>query len=256
MRDVQKCLRHIFDVTKKENPAPVVFSAYNFGNYLLHANKTIEKMEKKEKPKSAREGRSCSSTIGAEESPAPLQQSESTTSEATLKLEQSTSTHDRSSQSRLTRFPVPSDLSSERRRGDFDFLIVSQGHGCVAIEVKAVGFYVLPVTLDDLGKRVDHGCQQLYKQEDVLRHIFGEILQPGERDNPDTSCQSQDQGHVVLPVTKVLALPNIKRTRLTELLKHDTSLNEVKYRVSLHFCAETVKGGTGVGSVLDFKMKL
>ena len=88
-------------------------------------------------------------------------------------------------------FPNPGDLGKDLKRGDFDVLVLSQSHGCIVMETKAVG-YAEQVDLAAVRKKLERAVKQLCKEETVLRHLFGDLME-------------------ALPVRKVVAMPNISR---------------------------------------------
>ncbi|XP_076454333.1 uncharacterized protein LOC143289240 [Babylonia areolata] len=95
-------------------------------------------------------------------------------------------------------FTSPEDLDVDLKRGDFDVLLVSPHHGLVVMETKGVGSTLDP-DLAVLRKKVEQAAQQLFKQETVLRQLFGDLV-----------------GGVGLRVRKVVALPNVPRHLLRE----------------------------------------
>ena len=104
-------------------------------------------------------------------------------------------------------FPSPADLGKDLKRGDFDFLILSQRHGCIVMETKAVG-YADEADVAAVRKKVDLAVKQLSKAETVLRHMFRDLIE-------------------ALPVRKVLAMPNVGREDLMAACDDGEGLEKV-----------------------------
>nr|KAG5706773.1 hypothetical protein BaRGS_007276 [Batillaria attramentaria] len=110
-------------------------------------------------------------------------------------------------------FLRPRDLKPDLQRGKFAVLIISKHHGLVIIEIKAIGdaFVMAEESMtkekehNSIKTKIQKALSQLDKEETVLKYLVSDL--------------SRD-----LPIKKALALPNLKRTKLEEVLLQDSEL--------------------------------
>nr|KAG5694150.1 hypothetical protein BaRGS_001477 [Batillaria attramentaria] len=102
-------------------------------------------------------------------------------------------------------FPLPGDLPSTHRRGDFDVIILHQQYGVLLGEIKSVGLHDNNPTDKTVAERVSKAVKQLDKCEKVVNHVTSDVA-PG------------------VSVRKTLILPYISRTQLQHVLDGDSQL--------------------------------
>lgn len=102
--------------------------------------------------------------------------------------------------------PTVANLSPTLRQGTFDLLLIHKLYGLVLCEVKATSGNV---SGREIGKKLRKTVLQLNKVQEVLTHLVSDIA-PGIR------------------VTKVIALPNLRESRMKTVLATDLDLTKVK----------------------------
>ncbi|XP_025112901.1 uncharacterized protein LOC112575337 isoform X2 [Pomacea canaliculata] len=106
---------------------------------------------------------------------------------------------------------LPPSLPNNWKQGDFDVLLIHRQHGLVVCEVKAVGDNIQSVNMsqqdvdNNIRQKLSNAVSQLDKAEAMLSHLVSDIA-PG------------------LPVTKVIAFPNLTARQLQQAISGDSLL--------------------------------
>ncbi|XP_025100534.1 uncharacterized protein LOC112567880 [Pomacea canaliculata] len=114
---------------------------------------------------------------------------------------------------------LPPSLPQSWKQGDFNVLLIHRQYGLVVCEVKAVGDHIKAVNMsqqdidNNIRQKLSNAVSQLDKAEAMLSHLVSDIA-PG------------------LPVTKVIAFPNITTRQLQQAISGDSLL----IQVSVSFC--------------------
>lgn len=102
------------------------------------------------------------------------------------------------------RIPRPIDLEQQYRRGDFDILIIHRHLGFFIGEIKSVGANFEQLNLSEheqdaiLLQKIDQSIHSLNRADAILRHIVSDLSD--------------------INVSKILILPNIKRSQLRRVI--------------------------------------
>nr|KAG5692908.1 hypothetical protein BaRGS_031412 [Batillaria attramentaria] len=102
-------------------------------------------------------------------------------------------------------FPLPGDLPSTQREGDFDVIVIHRKYGVLLGEIKSVGIHGNNPTDKAVADKVTKAVKQLDKCEKVVNHVMSDVA-PG------------------VSVRKTLILPYISRTQLQHVLDGDSQL--------------------------------
>nr|KAG5692915.1 hypothetical protein BaRGS_031419 [Batillaria attramentaria] len=102
-------------------------------------------------------------------------------------------------------FPLPGDLPSTQREGDFDVIVIHRKYGVLLGEIKSVGIHDNNPTDKAVADKVTKAVKQLDKCEQVVNHVLSDVA-PG------------------VSVRKTLILPYISRTQLQHVLDGDSQL--------------------------------
>nr|KAG5692898.1 hypothetical protein BaRGS_031402 [Batillaria attramentaria] len=102
-------------------------------------------------------------------------------------------------------FPLPGDLPSTQREGDFDVIVIHRKYGVLLGEIKSVGIHDNNPTDKAVADKVTKAVKQLDKCEQVVNHVMSDVA-PG------------------VSVRKTLILPYISRTQLQHVLDGDSQL--------------------------------
>nr|KAG5685808.1 hypothetical protein BaRGS_001220 [Batillaria attramentaria] len=105
--------------------------------------------------------------------------------------------------------PTPKDLPPDRRRGDFDILIIHPQFGFLIIEIKSVGDRFNPSMSDkqkenEVLKKLKLAIKQLNKEKEVLRHLVSDMLSTPR-------------------IKTALVLPHVMKTQLQKILSENPS---------------------------------
>ncbi|XP_025113497.1 uncharacterized protein LOC112575719 [Pomacea canaliculata] len=106
---------------------------------------------------------------------------------------------------------LPPSLPHNWKQGDFDVLLIHRQYGLVVCEVKAFGDNIQSVNMsqqdidENIRKKLTEAVSQLDKAEAMLSHLVSDIA-PG------------------LPVTKVIAFPNLTARQLQQAISGDNLL--------------------------------
>ncbi|KAK7474447.1 hypothetical protein BaRGS_00034330 [Batillaria attramentaria] len=104
------------------------------------------------------------------------------------------------------KLPRPKDLIQNKRRGDFDILVIHPQHGLLIVEIKSVGDRFASSMSEDkkdaaVLKKIQQAIDQLSKGQEVLRYLVS--------DKTD------------IPVKAVLAMPNVKKAQVERILRQN-----------------------------------
>nr|KAG5694828.1 hypothetical protein BaRGS_019205 [Batillaria attramentaria] len=105
-------------------------------------------------------------------------------------------------------FPLPGDLPSTQREGDFDVIVIHRKYGVLLGEIKSVGIHGNNPTDKAVADKVTKAVKQLDKCEKVVNHVMSDVV-PG------------------VSVRKTLILPYISRTQLEHVLDGDSQLAQL-----------------------------
>lgn len=114
------------------------------------------------------------------------------------------------------RLPMPGDLGTRYRSGEFDILLIHRHYGILIGEVKSVGiqqsrFIQSQCDADnDVAKRLSKAVRQLNRSEKVIKHLVRDIV-PG----------------LQLTVRKTIFLPYVSDAQLERVLAADRTLEKV-----------------------------
>ncbi|XP_025113336.1 uncharacterized protein LOC112575594 isoform X2 [Pomacea canaliculata] len=106
---------------------------------------------------------------------------------------------------------LPPSLPRDWKQGDFDVLLIHRQYGLVVCEVKALGDNIQSVNMsqqdidNNIRQKMSNAVSQLDKAEAMLSHLVSDIA-PG------------------LPVTKVIAFPNLTTRQLQQAISVDIHL--------------------------------
>ncbi|XP_025112862.1 uncharacterized protein LOC112575313 [Pomacea canaliculata] len=109
---------------------------------------------------------------------------------------------------------LPPSLPHNWKQGDFDVLLIHRQYGLVVCEVKAVGDNIQSVNMSqqdvdkNIRQKLSNAVSQLDKAEAMLSHLVSDIA-PG------------------LPVTKVIAFPNLTARQLQQAISGDNLLIQI-----------------------------
>nr|KAG5692921.1 hypothetical protein BaRGS_031425 [Batillaria attramentaria] len=112
-------------------------------------------------------------------------------------------------------FPLPRDLSSTQREGEFDVIVIHRKYGVLLGEIKSVGIHDNNPADKGVADKVTKAVKQLDKCEQVVNHVMSDVA-PG------------------VSVRKTLILPYISRTQLQYVLDGDSQLAQRSGEGSQH----------------------
>nr|KAG5692923.1 hypothetical protein BaRGS_031427 [Batillaria attramentaria] len=132
-------------------------------------------------------------------------------------------------------FPLPGDLPSTQREGDFDVIVIHREYGVLLGEIKSVGIHDNNPTDKAVADKVTKAVKQLDKCEKVVNRVMSDVA-PG------------------VSVRKTLILPYISRTQLQHVLDGDSQLAQrvcgcvgapdVRAAVALCVCSDVMSDRT------------
>nr|KAG5692904.1 hypothetical protein BaRGS_031408 [Batillaria attramentaria] len=111
-------------------------------------------------------------------------------------------------------FPLPGDLPSTQREGDFDVIVIHREYGVLLGEIKSVGIHGNNPTDKAVADRVTKAVKQLDKCEQVVNHVMSDVARG-------------------VSVRKTLILPYISRTQLQHVLDGDSQLAQQQLVMTL-----------------------
>nr|KAG5692906.1 hypothetical protein BaRGS_031410 [Batillaria attramentaria] len=124
-------------------------------------------------------------------------------------------------------FPLPGDLPSTQREGDFDVIVIHRKYGVLLGEIKSVGIHDNNPTDKAVADKVTKAVKQLDKCEKVVNHVMSDVA-PG------------------VSVRKTLILPYISRTQLQHVLDGDSQLAKQQLVMTLQADPTTQQAAAAV----------